>query len=46
MSGGWAPLNYEQWSGPDKVAGEGKGISVTGKDDPARGWIAGCRGFI
>jgi len=34
-------IDYEKWSGPDKVAGEGKGISVTAKDDPARGWLQG-----
>ena len=34
-------IDYEKWSGPDKVAGEGKGISVTGKDDPAKGWTQG-----
>ena len=34
-------VDYEQWSGPDYVAGEGKGISVTAKDDPARGWSQG-----
>jgi hypothetical protein len=31
-------LDYDKWSGPDRVPGEGKGIAVTAKDDPARGW--------
>ena len=34
-------IDYEKWSGPDKVAGEGKGITVTAKDDPAKGWNQG-----
>ena len=34
-------VDYEKWSGPDKVAGEGKGISVTTRFDPARGWSQG-----
>jgi hypothetical protein len=34
-------IDYEKWSGPDRVTGEGKGVSVTAKDDPARGWSQG-----
>jgi predicted AlkP superfamily pyrophosphatase or phosphodiesterase len=34
-------IDYEKWSGPDIVAGEGKGTQVTAKDDPARGWAQG-----
>jgi hypothetical protein len=31
-------VDYVKWSGPDDGPGEGKGVSVTAKDDPARGW--------
>jgi predicted AlkP superfamily pyrophosphatase or phosphodiesterase len=34
-------LDYEKWSGPDDAPGEGKGVQVTAKDDPARGWCQG-----
>jgi hypothetical protein len=34
-------VDYDAWSGPDYIPGEGKGISVTAKDDPARGWSQG-----
>lgn len=34
-------LDYEKWSGPDAGAGEGKGVQVTAKDDPAKGWCQG-----
>lgn len=36
-----ADLDYEKWAGPDAVVGEGKGIQITAKDDPARGWMQG-----
>lgn len=36
-----ADVDYEKWAGPDTVTGEGKGIQITGKDDPARGWMQG-----
>ena len=34
-------IDYEKWSGPDDMAGEGKGVQVTARDDPARGWAQG-----
>lgn len=34
-------VDYDKWAGPDAVSGEGKGIQVTGRDDPARGWMQG-----
>jgi len=34
-------IDYEKWSGPDLGPGEGKGVSVTAKGDPARGWSQG-----
>ena len=36
-----ADVDYEKWAGPDAAPGEGKGIQVTAKDDPARGWAQG-----
>jgi hypothetical protein len=36
-----ADVEYEKWTGPDAVTGEGKGIQVTARDDPARGWAQG-----
>jgi len=34
-------LDYERWSGPDDQEGEGIGVRVTAKNDPARGWSQG-----
>lgn len=35
-------IDYEKWSGPDVADGEGKGVQVKGKDDPAFGWSQGA----
>lgn len=34
-------IDYEKWSGPDNVIGEGKGVHVSAANDPARGWAQG-----
>ncbi len=36
-------ISYETWSGPDDAPGEGKGVEVKEKDDPARGWCQGVK---
>jgi len=34
-------LDYEKWSGPDDVPGEGRGVQVTTANDLTRGWAQG-----
>lgn len=34
-------IDYEKWSGPDSVDGEGSGVMVKDKKDPAYGWCQG-----
>lgn len=34
-------VDYDKWSGPDDMPGEGKGVQVTALNDPARGWAQG-----